>query len=103
MAVVLPLIDELHSPAMRDRHWDTLARHCHVKSIDPTNPKFSMEDMMQLQLHEHKDLVEDLVSSAAKELKIENQLEVKMIIDIISFLRYIYPADDIPSFSHDFR
>ena len=76
MGVLLPLIDELHSPAMRDRHWEALARQCHVKHLDPTHAKFTFEDMMPLRLSERRELVEDLVSTASKELKIETQLGV---------------------------
>ena len=76
MGVLLPLIDELHSPAMRDRHWEALARQCHVKHLDPTHAKFTFEDMMPLRLSERRELVEDLVSTASKELKIETQLGI---------------------------
>merc|ERR1712146_326544 len=37
MAVVLPLINELHSPAMRDRHWASLSEVCSCdEPLDPT-------------------------------------------------------------------
>jgi dynein heavy chain len=35
MATTLPLVNELHSPAMRPRHWKELAGVCGVKSLDP--------------------------------------------------------------------
>ena len=38
MSIVLPLVNELHSQAMRDRHWKRLAKVCGVKSIDPNDP-----------------------------------------------------------------
>ena len=50
MGVVLPLINSLHSPAMRDRHWKNLARLCNVKSIDPNDPKFTFEDAIDLKV-----------------------------------------------------
>lgn len=66
------------------RHWDQLSQHCCPPAaskqpgsgIDPTSPKFTFEDMMRYRLHEHKEVVEELVATATKELKIENQLEV---------------------------
>lgn len=76
MSILLPLIDELHSPAMRDRHWEALARQCNVKHLDPTHPKFTFEDMIPLRLSERRELVEDLVSTASNELKIETQLGI---------------------------
>jgi hypothetical protein len=47
MATVLPLVHELHSPAMRDRHWKSLmiltgtvfekgpGKYCHCRSSCP--------------------------------------------------------------------
>lgn len=74
MSIVLPLINELHSQAMRDRHWKSLAKVCGVKAIDPNDPKFTFEDMIALKLHEHTEDVEEIVETAAKELKIERKL-----------------------------
>jgi len=74
MSVVLPLINELHSPAMRDRHWKNLAKVCGVKSIDPNDPKFTFEDTVALNVHQHTEDVEEIVETANKELKIERKL-----------------------------
>jgi dynein heavy chain len=74
MSIVLPLINDLHSNAMRDRHWKSLAKVCGVKSIDPNDPKFTFEDMIRLKLHEHTEDVEEIVETANKELKIEKKL-----------------------------
>ena len=53
MSIVLPLINELHSNAMRDRHWKSLAKVCKVKSIDPNDSKFTFEDAVNLNVHKH--------------------------------------------------
>ena len=74
MQKVLPLVNELHSPAMRQRHWLALARVCNVKSVDPSDPKFTLNDMMELQLDEHEADVSEIVETAQKELKIEKKL-----------------------------
>ena len=74
MSIVLPLVNELHSPAMRDRHWKRLAKVCGVKSIDPNDPKFTFEDTIALKVHEHTEDVEEIVETATKELKIERKL-----------------------------
>lgn len=76
MGVVLPLINDLHSPAMRVRHWKSLAAVCEVKAVNPSDAKFTMDDMMQLNLHSHVEDVSMIVETAQKELKIENKLEV---------------------------
>ena len=59
---------------MRSRHWFSLARVCDVKLVDPSDEKFTLDDMMVLNLHEHKDAIEEIVETAMKELKIENKL-----------------------------
>jgi dynein heavy chain len=74
MGIVLPLINDLHSPAMRTRHWVALARVCNVKTVDPTDSKFTLNDMMVLNLHDHVDEVAEIVETAQKELKIEKKL-----------------------------
>ena len=74
MGVVLPLMNDLHKPSMRPRHWAMLARTCSVKSIDPSNPKMQMNDIMQLNLHLFSDDVNEIVETAEKELKIEAKL-----------------------------
>lgn len=72
MGVVLPLVHELHSPAMRDRHWRnvmTIARR-HFEM----GPQFCLEDVLGLGLHQHVDNVLEVVEVANKELKIESKL-----------------------------
>jgi dynein heavy chain len=61
MSIVLPLVNELHSPAMRDRHWKSLAKVCNVKVIDPNDPKFCFEDVLNLKVHEHAEDVEEII------------------------------------------
>ena len=74
MATVLPLVHDLHSDAIRTRHWAALARICNVKAVEPLNPKFILRDMLQLKLHSHKEAIEEIVETAMKELKIEKKL-----------------------------
>jgi dynein heavy chain len=74
MSIVLPLVNELHSNAMRDRHWKNLAKVCNVKSIDPHDPKFTFENIVKLKIFEHTEDVEEIVETANKELKIERKL-----------------------------
>lgn len=74
MATVLPLVLDLHSDAIRARHWAALARICNVKAVDPADPKFTLHDMLMLKLHSHKEEIEDIVETAMKELKIEKKL-----------------------------
>lgn len=74
MSTVLPLINDLHSEAMQDRHWKALSNICKVKVIDPKDPKFCFADLLKLNLHLHVDDVGEIVETANKEQKIEKKL-----------------------------
>lgn len=76
MALVLPLINDLHSEAMQPRHWKALSLLCHVKVIDPTDPKFNLADLLKLHLHLHVEDVGEIIETATKEQKIEKKLKV---------------------------
>lgn len=98
MATVLPLVSELHrcalaafmpvsrpwvvsypsclpfysSDAMCERHWKQLMQVTN-KSFEK-GPSFCLDDVLQLNLHEHVDAVSDIVETANKELKIDQKL-----------------------------
>ncbi|KAG9396803.1 Dynein heavy chain and region D6 of dynein motor [Carpediemonas membranifera] len=68
----LPLVADLKNPAMRDRHWKQLMR---VTRKDFTiTAKFSLADLLALQLHQFGDEVGDIVDRASKELSMEKTL-----------------------------
>jgi dynein heavy chain len=73
MVVVLPLVNDLHSPSMRDRHWKALVVVTH-KSLDK-GPSFCLDDVISLGLHKHVEQVTDIVEVANKELKVESNLK----------------------------
>ena len=75
MSTTLPLVNELHSPAMRPRHWKELAGVCGVKALDPTEAKFCLEDLLNLKLHLHAERVSEIVDAANKEQKIERKMD----------------------------
>ena len=75
ISIALPLINDLHSEAMRARHWSALARVCNEKVVNPNDKSFTLNDMMSLNLHLHKEAIEDIVETAMKELKIERKLK----------------------------
>ncbi|OXB72392.1 UNVERIFIED_CONTAM: hypothetical protein H355_012864 [Colinus virginianus] len=94
MQIVLPLINDLHSEFMRDRHWTqlmTVAGKTFTKG-----PDFSLEDLLKLQLHEHADSVSEIVVLAQKEAKIDKKL--KEIIDVWSnmALSFNFEREDVP-------
>ena len=76
MATVLPLINDLHSDAMRPRHWKNLCAVCKAKPVDPKNPKFCLDDLLNMKLHLQAEAVSEIVETADKELKIDKKLIV---------------------------
>ena len=73
MQTSLPLVEELHHPAMRDRHWKQLMRTTGVTFVMDSN--FSLGALLALKLHEFEDDVMEIVDKAQKELTIEKQLK----------------------------
>ena len=95
MSTILPLVHDLHSPAMRERHWKSLIGtfalvlllmfisckyYCYHfckgltgMAID-RGQGFCLDDLLVLNLHMHVEAVGDIVEVASKELKIENRL-----------------------------
>ena len=72
MQTSLPLVEELHHPAMRERHWNQLMRACGVTFT--MDDKFTFGGMLDLELHRFEDDVLEIVDRAQKELTIEKQL-----------------------------
>jgi dynein heavy chain len=73
MNTILPLISQLHSPFMQDRHWKKLMRTTH-QTIDHASPKFCLEDLIKLHLYKYSDEVSEIVDGAQKEDKIEKKV-----------------------------
>jgi len=76
MAQVMPLVKDLNSEFMKDRHWQRLKDHIE-RDIPYDKPDFCLNDLLKCELHKHVDYVTDLVDSAGKEHKIE--IKIKQI------------------------
>jgi dynein heavy chain len=87
---LLPLIQALGNPGMRDRHWRNLMREVGV-AFDPTSSDFTLEKMMDLQFPKFSDFIEELSSTANKEVAIELALKdisavwKNMEIDLVEY------------------
>jgi dynein heavy chain len=83
MDTTLPLVEELHSKAMRDRHWTNLAIVCESDTpIDVTDPTFSLNSLIELGAQDHADDIEEIIEIANKELKIARKLkDIKAVWD----------------------
>jgi dynein heavy chain, axonemal len=74
LSEVIPLINELHTPAMRERHWKALAIETNTTSIPYKEPSFCLKNLLDLNLHLCVEDVEDILDTAKKEFKIETKL-----------------------------
>ena len=72
MLTSLPLVQELHHPAMRDRHWQQLMKATGKTFVK--DDKFSLGDLLNLELHNYVDACSEIVDRAQKELTIEKAL-----------------------------
>ena len=72
LGLTLPLIHDLHSPAMRERHWKQLMTITGI--VIDRGPSFCLDDLLRLNLHLHVDDVSEIVEVAQKELKIEAKI-----------------------------
>lgn len=96
MSVILPLVKNLHSPVVRDRHWKNLMvltrKHFDLSSSSSSDSSgkidtsrhgnigsstfaLRFEDVLRLDLFRYVNEVNDIVEMAAREFKIEQQLE----------------------------
>ncbi|CAK4776251.1 unnamed protein product [Aphanomyces euteiches] len=78
MSATLPLIQLLHSPAMRERHWKNLLVATKKSNLSQTwnthMDNVHLADLIQLELHRFEVEVQDIVEVATRELKIETDL-----------------------------
>eukprot|EP00798_Chlamydomonas_sp_ICE-L_P023007 gene23007-30199_t len=72
--ISVPLVADLRSPAMRDRHWEQLMTATAV-SFDVNDPSFKLDDLLKLELHKFEEEVGEIVDRAQKEEKMELALE----------------------------
>jgi dynein heavy chain len=73
MAQVMPLIKDLHSPYMKDRHWKRLMTIT-GKTIPYDQANFCLDDLIKLELFKYSEEVTELVDSAQGEDKIEKKI-----------------------------
>jgi len=72
---VLPLLQELSKPSLRDRHWEeiaTLTGH----QMNVHDPEFRLADMLSANLVAHQVEIEEICDGADKQLDIENKLNL---------------------------
>jgi dynein heavy chain len=70
---MLPLVNALRDPSMRDRHWDALKER--TGKFFTMSKDFNLGDMMALELHSCPDDVDGVVEMAKSEEKTEKVME----------------------------
>jgi dynein heavy chain len=94
MATVLPLVNDLHSDTMRDRHWKQIMVVT-GKSFEK-GPEFCFKDLLDLELHNFADDVSETVDQSAKEAKIDKKLtQIRTTWQKLS-LEFEFDREDCP-------
>jgi dynein heavy chain len=73
MLTSLPLVNDLHHPAMRERHWKQLMLATEKHFV--MDSSFNLGALLALELHMFTDAVSEIVDRAQKELIIEKAIE----------------------------
>jgi dynein heavy chain len=71
---ILPLLIDLKSPAIRDRHWEELSDIMNSK-LDPKDATFNLKIMMEKGFENYVEDISNMSNSATQELNIERDLE----------------------------
>lgn len=92
MATVLPLVNDLHSETMQDRHWTKLMTV--TQTTFEKGPEFCFKNLTDLHLHQYAEEVSEIVDQSVKEAKIDKKL--KAIAGIWSKMGISFDEDTIP-------
>ncbi|KAL7749213.1 hypothetical protein RI367_005365 [Sorochytrium milnesiophthora] len=92
----IPLFSDLKNEALRERHWKKLMEVT-GKSFDINPESFTLEKLFGMHLHEHVEVISEIVNGAMKELSIENGLkEIETTWKAMKFavVKYMKGTDD---------
>jgi dynein heavy chain len=105
----IPLIQDLRSKALRQRHWDALQDRLGL-DFDPKSPEFTLNQILKLGFHNHAEFIGELAGNANKELNIEkalDELEIRWAgieLDVGAYKDHYYKlksTEDIAQFLED--
>ncbi|CAM4852615.1 unnamed protein product [Rotaria socialis] len=74
----LPLMLDLKNEALRERHWRMLMKETNIE-FDMNPESFTLENLFQMNLQRFNDSIQNIVTSATKELQIEKG--VREVVD----------------------
>jgi dynein heavy chain len=86
MTEIIPLIEQLSKPTIKDRHWDEIIELSKTE-IDYQSETFNLDMLMKAPLLQFKEDIEDITESADKQAKLEKQLnnEISMYWETAEF------------------
>ncbi|CAF4716798.1 unnamed protein product [Rotaria socialis] len=71
---ILPLIESLHNPHLRSRHWEQI-KYETEKYFDYKSNQFTLEEILSLHFEDNIQLITEISENASKEYSIERILE----------------------------
>lgn len=74
---------------MDTRHWKELMERTST-NFEVNTQSFTLENMFAMELHKHSDVIEEIVTCAAKELGIEK-------VSCVIFLLFVYYCCSMPA------
>ena len=78
MIEIIPLVEALAKPSIRDRHWDDIIEI--TKTEIPYNSEsFTFAQLLSAPLLQYREDIEDITDSDDKQLKLEKQLNEDII------------------------
>jgi dynein heavy chain len=81
----LPLMLDLKNEALRERHWRMLMKETNIE-FDMNPESFTLENLFQMNLQRFNDVIQNIVTSATKELQIEKVEKQKILFRIEEFV-----------------
>jgi dynein heavy chain len=70
----MPLVNDLHNKAMRERHWNQIKNESN-KVFEENGESFTLEAIIDLHFEENANLINEVSEAASKEYDIEKGLK----------------------------
>jgi dynein heavy chain len=85
----LPLMLDLKNEALRERHWRTLMKETGIE-FDMNPESFTLENLFQMNLQRFNDVIQNIVTSATKELQIEKVKHIHFVLTKEYFVFFLH-------------
>uniref|UniRef100_A0A3P9PK94 Dynein axonemal heavy chain 2 n=1 Tax=Poecilia reticulata TaxID=8081 RepID=A0A3P9PK94_POERE len=80
---IIPLITDLRNPALRE-HWNQICEDLE-RTFDHTNPDFTLEKIISLNLDHYASTISEISGAASKELSIEQKTWDEVYLEIAPY------------------